>query len=76
MEDNQPVLDLTLADVTARVKRCKHFLMLISFIKEQVVSGLIHLKKVDTRDNVADILTKIVTGSEFTRKAALLLGNT
>jgi hypothetical protein len=27
MQENQPVLDLTTADVTARVKRCKHFLM-------------------------------------------------
>jgi hypothetical protein len=39
-----------------------------------VESGLIVLKKVDTKENVADLLTKIVTGAEFARKAELLLG--
>jgi hypothetical protein len=60
--------------MAGRVKRCKHFLMLVNFVKEQVESGLIQLEKVDTKLNVADLLTKIVTGREFGVKAALLRG--
>lgn len=73
MEDNQPVIDVT-KDINGRIKRCKHFLMLINYVKEQIVIGLIQIVKVPTIDNVADILTKVITGGEFTRKAQLLLG--
>jgi hypothetical protein len=55
-------------------KKCKHFIMLINFIKEQVASGLIELRKVATEDNTADVLTKIVVGDDFREKAAKLLG--
>ena len=57
-----------------RVKRCKHFLMLVDWIREQVIAGYLQLVKVATEENVADLLTKIVTGGEFKRKADLLLG--
>jgi hypothetical protein len=73
MEDNQPVIDLT-QDFSARSKRCKHFLMLVHYIKEQVAAGLIELEKVHTSKNIADILTKIVVGDEFRSKALQLLG--
>jgi hypothetical protein len=73
LEDNQPVIDLT-KDVSSRTRKCKHFLMLVNFIREQITSGLIRLEKVPTVDNVADVLTKIVTGSEFNTKASLLMG--
>lgn len=73
LEDNQPVIDLS-KELTKRSKKCKHFLMLINFIREQVQNGLIELQKVPTEDNLADILTKIVTGSQFTEKAEQLLG--
>ena len=74
MQDNQPVIDL-LKDTSARSKRCKHFLMMIDWIREQVQEGLLVLQKVDTTDNLADVLTKIITGGEFRSKAALLRGN-
>jgi hypothetical protein len=73
MQDNQPVIDL-LKDTSARSKRCKHFLMMIHWIREQVEGGLLELQKVDTKENRADVLTKIITGGEFKTKAALLLG--
>ena len=73
MEDNQPVIDLT-ADISSRSKKCKHFLMLISYVKEQVEAGLIALHKVPTAENISDILTKIVVGSEYRAKALNLLG--
>jgi len=73
MEDNQPVIDLT-ADISSRSKKCKHFLMLVNYVKEQISNGFISLKKVPTAQNVADILTKIVVGNEFRAKALNLLG--
>jgi hypothetical protein len=72
LEDNRPAIELT-RDINSRTKRCKHFLMLINFIREHVESGLIALEKVDTKDNVADMLTKILVGLEFHDKAAALL---
>jgi hypothetical protein len=73
LEDNQPVIDVT-TDINGRIKKCKHFLMLIDYVKEQIVIGLIAIRKVGTNDNIADMLTKIITGSEYTKKAQLLLG--
>ena len=73
MEDNQPVIDLT-KDISSRTKKCKHFLMLVNFVREQVHNGLIELHKVPTDENVADILTKILKGHMFTKKAEQLLG--
>jgi hypothetical protein len=73
--DNQPVIDLvSQPSGQTRVKRCKHFLMLVDWIREQVIAGYIELSKVATEHNVADILTKIITGGEFKTKAELLLG--
>jgi hypothetical protein len=74
MEDNAAALAVT-QDMTARVKRCKHFLMLVHYVKEQVEAGLILVRKVATAQNLADILTKIVTGKDFVVKAAALLSN-
>jgi hypothetical protein len=48
--------------------------MLINYIRESVDGGLIEIRKVDTEDNLADILTKIVTGQSFRHKAHALLG--
>jgi len=48
--------------------------MLVDWIREQVIAGYIELTKVATEHNVADILTKIITGGEFKTKAELLLG--
>ena len=48
--------------------------MLIDYIREQVESGYINLVKVDTKNNIADILTKIVTRHNFLEKAQRLLG--
>jgi hypothetical protein len=73
MEDNQPAIDLS-QSLSGRVNKCKHFLMLVNYIREQVAAGLIELSKVPTEDNVADLLTKALTGQSFTQKADFLLG--
>ena len=71
--DNQPVIDVINATVP-RPKRSKHFLMLADWLRDQVSLGYIELQKIPTAFNLSDILTKIVTGSAFKTKAALLLG--
>jgi hypothetical protein len=48
--------------------------MLIEFIREQVMEGLIELRKIPTESNVADLLTKLIVGKTFTIKAMRLLG--
>ena len=73
MEDNQPAIDLS-ESLSNRVKKCKHFLMLVSYIREQVASGLIEIKKVSSENNHADMLTKVLSGASFTSKADYLLG--
>ena len=73
MEDNQPVIDLT-ADLSSRSKKCKHFLMLVNFVREQIQQGIVELRKVPTKENLSDILTKIMTGQEFIEMAEQLLG--
>jgi hypothetical protein len=72
-EDNQPAIDLS-ESLNARVKKCKHFLMLVNYIREQVTSGLIEIHKIPTEDNIADLLTKPLLGASFETKANHLLG--
>jgi hypothetical protein len=72
-EDNQPVIDLT-KTLSSKVTRSKHFLMRIEFIREQVMEGLIELRKIPTISNVADLLTKLIVGKTFTIKAMHLRG--
>jgi hypothetical protein len=69
--DNKPSIDVT-ESISSRTKRCKHFLMLISYVRELVCQGMVKLEKVKSDENVADVLTKIVTGGAFRSKAELL----
>jgi hypothetical protein len=73
-EDNFPVVQLT-NNLAPRTKKCKHFLMLINYIKEQVEKGIINIQHIDTDKNLADILTKLLTGNPYITKAQKLLGN-
>jgi CheY-like chemotaxis protein len=76
MEDNQPVIDLVSQTMSKLSKKCKHFLMLVNYVRELVTDGLISLQKVHTDLNLADVLTKRMTGRSFTSKAEQLLGIT
>ena len=73
MEYNNPTVQLS-SSLSSRIKRSKHFLMLINFIRQQVSLGLIEVSKVASADNIADVLTKALPWSEFAPKAARLLG--
>ena len=72
-EDNNPTVQVS-SSISSRIKRSKHFLMLINVIRHQVTLGLIEVRKVATSDNVADVLTKPLAWGEFAPKAAKLLG--
>ena len=73
MEDNSAVVALS-EPTSSRVKKSKHFLMLIAYVREQVKEGIVTIRKVGTTENLADIFTKIVTGQPFRDIAAAILG--
>ena len=73
-EDNGAVIALS-REMTSRAKRCKHFLMIVNWIRECVEAGLIELRQIPDEANDADVLTKIVTGRSFKTKAGRLLGS-
>ncbi len=72
-EDNNPTVQLS-GSLSSRVKRSKHFLMLVNFIRQYVTLGLIEVQKVASEDNIADVLTKPLAWKDFSRKARRLLG--
>ena len=72
-EDNSPTVQLA-GDISARVKKSKHFVMLVDFIRQHVVMGLLEVKKIASDENIADVLTKALDWKQFAPKAAKLLG--
>jgi uncharacterized membrane protein YGL010W len=48
--------------------------MLVGWVRERVEHGYFELAEVATADNVADVLTKIITGGHYQTKAHLRLG--
>ena len=74
-EDNLPAVQLS-EPISSRAKKSRHFLMLVNFIREYVMLGLITIKKIRSADNIADVLTKPLDFKSFSQKAARLLGIT
>ena len=74
-EDNKPLIDLTMKG-SSGLKKSKHFMMMIAYIREKLKDEVIKLCKINTSENPADILTKSITGIEFQKKRDKLLGNT
>ena len=72
-EDNSPTVQLS-DGLSAKAKKSKHFLMLVNFIREQVMMGLIEVQKIPSAENIADVLTKALAWKDFEAKAKLLLG--
>jgi len=50
--------------------------MLTQFIRQQVKFGLIRMKKIDTKNNIANVLTKIICGQEFYTAYQQIMGLT
>ena len=55
-------------------KRIKHFIMKVHFMIEQVNLGKVKLVKVDTKENIADPLTKPLGPTDFLKKRKGMLG--
>jgi len=74
MEDNSAVITVTTAE-SAYAKKCKHFLMLINYIREQVDLGIIKILKIPGQNNMSDVLTKPnFNEKDFETKTDGLLG--
>ena len=64
MEDNSAVV--TMANNDSRyTKKCKHFLMVSNYSKEQIVLGLIEARKIYGKVNTAEMHTKPLRSSEL-----------
>ena len=76
MEDNAAVVQLA-TEECAMMKRCKHFLKDINYVR-QYVDALIKIKKIAGKDNSSDLMSKILRGAQFhdERKLGKLLGTT
>ena len=72
-EDNQSTLLLS-TRLTGQLKKSRHFLMLVYYVKEQVERGVISIEYIQSELNVADILTKGVFGRDFVYKRQRILG--
>ena len=56
-------------------KKCKNFLMVINYVREQINLGLIKIDKIAGTKNNADLLTKKLRGGTFlANKRNALLG--
>ena len=72
-EDNAPVVQIT-TTLGSKMKRCKHFLMIIHYVKEQVDNNIIKVLKTEAANNTADLQSKPIYGGDFAHKRKLTLG--
>jgi hypothetical protein len=73
MEDNSAVVTMANND-SGYTKKCKHFLMVLTYIKEQIASGKIEARKIYGNLNNADMHTKPLRSSDFAKMAHKILG--
>jgi hypothetical protein len=73
MEDNSAVVTLANTE-TSYAKKCKHFLMVLNYIKEQISLGQIEARKIYGKLNNADLHTKPLRSSAFKTMAHKILG--
>ncbi len=73
MEDNSAAVTLANTE-TSYAKKCKHFLMVLNFIKEQISLGQIEAHKIYGKLNNADLHTKPLRSSAFRTMAHQILG--
>ena len=59
---------------SGHTKKCKHFLMELNYIKEQIALGQIEARKIYGKLNTADMHTKPLRSSEFLAMANKILG--
>jgi len=73
LEDNQALRKVA-GSGFGPTKRARHFLMMVNYLREMVMRGLIVWKEIPAHLNIADILTKVVVGQDFFYKAQGILG--
>jgi hypothetical protein len=73
MEDNSAAVTLANTE-TSYAKKCKHFLMVLNYIKEQISLGQIEARKIYGKLNNADLHTKPLCSSAFLTMAHKILG--
>ena len=74
MEDNSAVVTMANND-SGYTKKCKHFLMVLNYIKEQIPLGQIEARKIYGKLNTADMHTKPLRSPEFLTMAHKILGH-
>jgi Reverse transcriptase (RNA-dependent DNA polymerase) len=71
--DSEPNITIS-SDYSGNHKRTKHFLHKISFLIDNIKTGVIRLQYLKTIDMPANMLTKPTAGPEFTRFMTMILG--
>jgi hypothetical protein len=74
MEDNSAVVTMANSD-SGYTKKCKHFLMVLNYIKEQIALGQSEARKIYGKLNTADMHTKPLRSAEFLAMAHKILGH-
>ena len=75
MEDNSAVVTIS-NEESAYLKKCKHFIMVVNYVREQLELGLIQVLKIKGEVNNADLHTKKLRDKSFATKADNILGST
>ena len=74
MEDNSAVVTVS-NEESAYLKKCKHFIMVVNYVREQLELGLIQVIKIKGELNNADLHTKKLRDKSFATKADNILGS-
>jgi hypothetical protein len=69
IEDNSAVVTMANSD-SGYMKKCKHFLMVLNYIKEQIALGQFEARKIYGKLNNADMHTKPLCSSDFAHMAS------
>jgi hypothetical protein len=73
LEDNSAVITMA-TEEASYLKKCRHFIMVINYVRQQVELGLIQIQKVKGEFNNSDIMTKKVRDKSFATKARHIMG--
>ena len=75
MEDNSAVVTVS-NEESAYLKKCKHFIMVVNYVREQLEHRLIQVLKIKGELNNADLLTKkLIMDKSFATKTDNILGS-
>ncbi len=69
MEDNNSAVVTIFNQESAYLKKCKHFIMVVNYVREQLELSLIQVLKIKGKLNNADLHTKKLRDNSFATKA-------